>query len=230
MGVQNATTTRKIKEDASPNDDVGAAVMAEDLGSDGETHEQLFYRLYDADDDAVVSSRPANFAANAAVDDDEFFDIDSSSGQIKVDSDEDLNFESQEEYRVAVTATDPGGSISMPIFVTIKVLNVNESPKFGDEDQADKENLSSARYKENTATTTPVSTYTATDDENAAVTLLDGQTVNGQVLEWSLSGNDAEHFSLCSADDISARSTERLADATDSLLHTARFRSISDSR
>ena len=93
---------------------------------------------------------------------------------------------------MAVTATDPNGSSSVPIIVTIKVVNVNESPKFEDEDQADKENLTSARYKENTSTTTAVSTYTATDDENGAV------VPSGQVLIWALSGNDADHFSLCS--------------------------------
>ena len=54
IGVQNATTTRKIREDASPNDVVGAAIVAEDLGSDGQTHEQLFYRLYDDGDPALT--------------------------------------------------------------------------------------------------------------------------------------------------------------------------------
>ena len=200
-GVQNATTTRKIKEDASPNDVVGAVVTAEDLGSDGETHEQLFYRLYDADNTAVASDRPASFAPNVGVDDDAFFVIDSSSGQIRVDSDEELNFETQEEYRVAVTATDPGGLTDLPIFVTIKVLNVNESPEFGDEDRADDENLTSARYKEKTGTTTAVSSYTATDDENG------DEGTNGQVLKWSLSGNDAEHFSICKEDMTDAACT-----------------------
>ena len=188
-GVQNETATRTIKEDASPNDVVGAVVMAEDLGSDGETHEQLFYRLYD-DGDPLLAL-PNGVTANNILDEDEFFAIDSATGQIRVDTDEDLNFESREEYKVAVTATDPGGLVSPPIVVTIEVLNVNESPEFGDEDQADDENLMSARYKENTATTTAVSTYTATDDENGAV------DPDGQVLMWSLSGNDANHFSLC---------------------------------
>ena len=193
-GVQSDTTTRKVKEDASPGDSVGAAVIAKDPGPDGVTDEELFYRLYDVDDAAVdtAANKPTTFELNPDVDDDEFFVINSGTGQISVDSDEALNFEAQEEYRVAVTATDPNGSSSAPIFVTIEVLNVNESPSFGDEDQADKENLTSASYEEGgEATTTPVSTYTAADDENGA----DGAT--GQVLKWTLSGDDAAHFSIC---------------------------------
>ena len=41
----------------------------------------------------------------------------------------------------------PGGATSSPIVVTINVLNVNESPKIGDEDQADDENLTSSKVQ-----------------------------------------------------------------------------------
>ena len=187
--VQNATTTRKVKEDASPGNAVGEVVAATDKGADGQ-EETLFYRLYD-DGDAGIISLPTGINANDIENEDEFFFIDSATGQIKVDSDEKLNFESAEEYTVAITATDPGGMISQPIVVTINVLNVNETPKLGDPDKVAKSNLESAKHKEGTATTTEVSTYTATDDEN-------GDTGNnGEVLKWSLSGADMGHFSIC---------------------------------
>ena len=184
-GDQTGTTTKKVKEDADPGDLVGAEVAAEDEGADGQ-QEDLFYRLVDADeaDDTLPNNN---------VDDDAFFVINSATGQISVDTDEKLNFESVEEYKVRVTATDPGGMTSAPIVVTIKVLNVNESPKLGDEDQAKKSNLASARYKENpTATTTEVSTYSATDDEDS-----DSTPGPQKALKWALSGADMDLFSIC---------------------------------
>ena len=190
-GVQSATTTRKVKENAAPGDPVGAVVFAEDEGSDGQ-QESLFYRLYDDGDDTLNLFLPIGVTANSIDDEDEFFIIDRATGQISVDTDEMLDFESAEEFTVAVTATDPGGMPSQPIVVTIQVLNVNESPMFGDEDQADDENLSTRQYKEKTATTSEVSTYSATDDE-------DGDSTPGprKALNWSLSGDDMAQFSIC---------------------------------
>ena len=78
-------------------------------------------------------------------------------------------------YNVVVTATDSGG-LSDSITVNITVTDVNEAPTVS--------GSTAVRYAENGAAV--VAAYTATDPENDSVT-------------WSLTGADAEDFSISSA-------------------------------
>ncbi len=78
-------------------------------------------------------------------------------------------------YNVTVTATDSGG-LSDSITVTITVTNVNEAPTVS--------GSTAVRYAENG--TAAVAAYTAADPEGATVT-------------WSLTGDDAEDFSVSSS-------------------------------
>ena len=162
---------REISEDADAGDSVGAPVVASDIGADG-MEETLFYTL---SDDTSVS--PAN--------DDNFFIIDSGTGQISVDVDEMLDFETQEEFKVVVTATDPGNEPES-VNVTIKVLNVDESPVIEEPTQT-------AGFTSKTMPEHPhaifirlISSYTATDEEDST----------GSSLRWSLSGPDSSRFEL----------------------------------
>ena len=94
------------------------------------------------------------------------------SGQITVGSGTKLNYEGKRTYMVTVTATDPlGASSSIP--VTIEVTNADEAPEISGDDMIS--------YPEKG--TNPVATYTASDPEGASV-------------RWSLSGVDAEDFTI----------------------------------
>ena len=107
------------------------------------------------------------------------FTIDRRTGQIKVGAGTPLDFEDQSntdhEYDVEVTAKDPSGLMDM-IRVTIMVTNVDEDPEItaGEVTKV---------HEEKTAQDTAVSTYVATDPE-------------GDPIEWTLSGYDADDFSI----------------------------------
>ena len=93
------TTTREIREDATPGATVGASVAATDPERD-----RLTYTLGGAD---------------AA-----FFEIDASSGRLQTK--DWLNYEIRAAYDLTVWATDPSGFFDM-IDVTIDVVNVDEA-------------------------------------------------------------------------------------------------------
>ena len=79
---------------------------------------------------------------------------------------------------VTVTATDPSG-LSATVNVTIKVTNMNEDPEVT--------GMDSVRVPENTAVSTAVATYMATDDEDDKA---------GTAIIWSLSGTDGGAFNI----------------------------------
>ena len=107
------------------------------------------------------------------------FTIDLGSGQIKLKTGTELDFEgSQTSYEVEVKAEDPFGK-SDTTMVTIRVLNVNEKPDFMPADPEDK--VYAPKYDENG--TGPVATFTATDPEGAGI-------------DWSLKGADARYFNI----------------------------------
>ena len=197
--VQNSTTTRKVFENSAPGTLVGDPIAFMDEGEDG-SQETLFYTLADATPTADE------------IDDDQYFTIDSSTGQISVSNaaaDTDLDYEILDfapagdnpstarpdyQYEVTVTATDPSNAASSTK-VIIRVLDVDEAPKF-DEDAEGAENLVATTTPEATTTidydlavqatdtyNRNISTYVATDDEDENTTL-----------EWSLSGVDSEMF------------------------------------
>ena len=183
--------TMEVNEDNSleAGDPVGGPVTATDIGSAG-TQELLVYTV-----------DPADIADDDESLDQALFTIDRSTGQLKLaGTDTTLDFENPDdsnednEYVVTVKATDPSSTSSIAV-VTIEVQPVEEAPEFGMESEADAAtpaNLAATTTAENNATTTVLSTYNATDDE-------DGTT---NVLTWSLSGVDKDKFSLC--DDASA--------------------------
>ena len=106
------------------------------------------------------------------------FDIDDSSGQLKVASGTELDYETKDSYAVIVTATDPvtiddPSADSDSIAVTITVEDVDESPTLTGED--------SVEYAENGLL--PVAEYKATDPEKESLT-------------WSLAGTDRGDFTI----------------------------------
>ena len=110
------------------------------------------------------------------------FDIVRSSGQLRIRSGTTLDHETKDSYVVMVTAADPGG-LSATVTVTIKVTNDPEEPVI-DGDSAPK-------YPEHTPITTPVATFTATDDEDDKA---------GEALTWSVGGADgATYFDISQA-------------------------------
>ena len=89
-----------------------------------------------------------------------------------------LNKEEKDTLMVTVTATDPSG-LSATVNVTIKVTNVDEAPEVT--------GMDSVRVPENTAVSTAVATYMATDDEDDKA---------GTAIIWSLSGTDGGAFNI----------------------------------
>ena len=190
-GDFNDPQVRTLKEDAAAGTDVGEEVDAEDKGRGGVVDEILLYQLSAGDSSGSLA--PGDSTAD---DDDAYFDIDSSTGQITVDSDADLDFdEGQREYRVRVKAIDPDRADGT-VDVTIKLVNVDEDPEIGAPTGTD--NLSAKKIDEINSTVANaldtynkrISQYTATDDEDDRDELLDD-------LKWSLSGSDASKFELC---------------------------------
>ena len=182
---EQATTSRKVAENAVAGTPVGAPVTATDLGSD-EQQEVLTYTM---DDDGAASDGDADK-----------FEIDRRTGQISVKDSDSLNFETREDantdgmYEVVVTATDPtGGQGGMDtIEVTIEVTNVEEPPVISD--MPESEGLTGTTTDEHTgivggpSTTTILSLYRATDHED--------DLISTTTPKWTLSGSDAEMFTI----------------------------------
>ena len=180
---EDATTTRSVMENAAAGTPVGAPVEATDIGSD-EQQEVLTYSLHEV--------------SGSAVDDDKF-EIDRRTGQIKVKASNSLNFESREDantdgnYEVVVRATDPEGSTSASdITVTIEVTNQEEAPEIAD--MLETEGLSSTITDEHTglqdgpSTSTILSLYRATDDED--------DPIPTTTPKWTLTGPDRDMFDI----------------------------------
>ena len=104
------------------------------------------------------------------------FDINRATGQIMTKAA--LDHETDDEYTVTVTATDPFG-VSANANVTITVTDMNEDPTITGSPAA------TISFAEND-TTTALPTYTATDVD-------DGETAT---LMWSIMGDDAGQFEI----------------------------------
>ena len=147
-----------VAEDASPDDTVGSPVEATDDARDTLT--------YELDDGADADS----------------FTIDSGTGQIKVSSAAEFNFESNKKtYTVTVTAKDPLGETDM-IQVTINVTDVDEPPTITAGDTVE-------NYAEIRTDKVGDFNYVATDPE-------DNDNAPQKILKWSLSGADASKFKI----------------------------------
>ena len=165
---------RWVFENAERGDIVGPPVVAKDKGADG-SYERLIYAL--------------GIHAQGAGTDPNSFDINRSTGQItvKTSDDDPLDYEADDEYIVTVTATDPS-TASTSTKVTINILDMKEAPKLAKATAT--ANLAAIEVEENTATTSALSTYTATDDEDDAAN-------PEPVLKWKLSGADKDMFQIC---------------------------------
>ena len=113
------------------------------------------------------------------------FDIVSTTGQITVGEDAELDYETKKTHTVTVTATDPSQA-SATITVTIMVVGADEPPVISVGGLA-VSGRSSIDYNENGMGM--VETYTATGPNAAMAT-------------WSLSGDDAGDFRISSSDGI----------------------------
>ena len=147
---------RAVAENAADGTVVGPPVAATDLNAgDAAVNDPLVYSLAGTD------------AAS--------FDIDSSSGQLRVASGVELDYEGKRSYRVTVEVTDGRdqngdddlAAIDARQHVTITVTNVNEAPVVTGE--------ATVSYQEDA--NGAVATYTGTDPERGTLT-------------WSVSGDD----------------------------------------
>ena len=117
------------------------------------------------------------------------FDIDASSGQLRTK--DDLDHETKTSYTVTVTATDRSNE-SDTITVTITVTDVNETPVVTGQSSVD--------YAENGTGT--VATYDADDPERVSI-------------DWSLSGDDSDDFSISTTGALTFKSPPNYEAATD---------------
>ena len=169
--------TRKVKEDAKPNElendgdtdvdetmqgDVGAQVMA----TDPNTSDLLTYTL--SGDDAVLFKIESDTGTEA----------DDRGGQISLKTGTKLNYEDKNTYMVKVTAADPDGE-KASVDVTIKVTNVDEAPKIMVGGLAISAGPTNPDHPENS--TADVGTYTVVGSMKDSAS-------------WTLTGNDASHF------------------------------------
>ena len=140
--------TRMVAENTPSGRNIGARVVATDSG------DVLTYSIDTTDE--------------------ETFDIDRATGQLKTQ--EPLDAEEMASYSVTVTATDPSGAFATAV-VTITVTGVDEDPSITTAV------VETALSFEEIADITALGTYAATDPESLAIS-------------WDVSGPDAGKFSI----------------------------------
>ena len=199
MGDERTAQERRVSENAEVDDLVGAEVVATDTRPDGNPDRLVYSLEADADENERVSGD--------GTEDISFFKIDSETGQISVKK-EGLNYEApgdagDKTYNVLVKATDTSMA-STTVKVEIKIVDVREAPEIGDENN---DNLAARSVEEKTATSTVLSTYQATDDEDDQDTDI--------TLDWSLEGADKDTFVLCKEDTFGPSCTDSTSDTPD---------------
>ena len=158
--------TREVEENSLPGTNVGAPVRA----TDPDEGDDLSYTITGGADMGAFEITAAN----------------RSSGQITVKKGTDLDFEgSQRTYMVEVTARDPFG-LEDSTMVTVMVTDDNEMPEIalpGDpcKEVQGSDDAVTCDYDEEG--TDPVVTIMAMDPE-------------GEMVTWSLGGDDAEDFDI----------------------------------
>ena len=182
-GDARTAQERRVSENAEVDDLVGAPVVANTNNLADGSPDTLSYSL---EDDTETNRADGDTSPGG---DTSFFKIDTATGQISVKK-EGLNYEATDPaptgdktYDVLVRATDTSGQ-GTTTKVAIEVIDLREAPKMGDEGPA--ANLPATSVPEiTTLTTTVLSAYTATDDEDS-----------GANLKWSLEGNGSSRFGL----------------------------------
>ena len=192
MRTTQATTSRDITENSPAGTPVGAPIVAMDEGADG-NQEVLTYTFV-----------PGNDASS--------YEIDGSSGQIRVGANANLNIErpptpdtipgqpaANPEDVVVVRATDPTDRYAN-VEVTINVTNVDESPIIttGLPTYTPNENS-----HEDSPTLTLGNEYTAWDPED-------------DTIEWSVSGTDRARFAISQSGQLSFKEAPNYEAPTDS--------------
>ena len=175
------STTRSVKENSSPGTKVGAPVAATDIGKNGR-QERLTYRLSGAD-------APS-------------FTINDTTGQIRVKSGTVLDTETKASYSVTVTATDPsdqgdtaaqGDQSRDTISITINVENVDETPIVTVLRTEGVTGTLEGGYKhDEPAGNNPTKLrieFAGNDPETET-------DVNTATIKWTLTGTDADDFSI----------------------------------
>ena len=155
QGTAGTAQTREVAENTPSGRNIGAPVVASDSG------DVLTYSI-DATDDQT-------------------FDIDRATGQLKTQAPLNADSGGTTSYGVTVTATDPFGAMAMAE-VTITVTGVDEDPSITT-DMA----KTAISFVENVGIGTPLDTYGATDPEGLAIS-------------WDVSGPDAGKFEISEED------------------------------
>ena len=159
-GMEITDAARSVAENSEAGTPVGEPVQATDAAETGP--DVLTYKLDEGNDAAS-------------------FDIDSGTGQIRVKAGKIPDFEdsnnTDHEYEVSVTATDPSG-LEDTIDVTINITNVDETPVV----TVDSDNT--ARTYDEKAKG-QVAIFSVMDEEDS-----------GSDLMWSLSGADGGKFDI----------------------------------
>ena len=169
---EGADARREVPENSAAGTAVGAPIMASDLNDD-----VLVYSLEGAD------------AAS--------FEIDSSTGQIRLKDGAALNHEAKNSYSVTVRVADgvdgDGNAETGPfaiddtIAISIAVTDVNEAPVFADEDAGAPGAQATRGIPENSGAGAPVVAPVTAADED------------GDALTYTLAGTDAASFEIESA-------------------------------
>ena len=187
----NGKTIRRIAEDASAGDSVGAPVIANHNPNDVLTY-------------TVAPKQNANTPAG-------YFTINSSTGQILVNAAAiPLNHETASKYVVIVTATDPGDQTDTTE-VTIQVTDVDEPPSVPDSETPDvQEKLTGCagvaiQYKQE-----------GTSDAATALCDYDSLDPEGSRVDWSLSGSDAADFEITTTGQLKFKALPDREDPQDS--------------
>ena len=198
-GDQVATTSRSIAENSPAGTVIGAPVTAVDL-DERNMQQVLTYSL------GVTDDAPS-------------FDIERGTGQIKVGSGTDLNFEVKPSYVVTVIATDPSGLATdgqgnpvrpSPLRVMIMVTDVPEDPSITDGPSNIEINeiiegldvLTISRDGVDDDDTVPqedngsfeLAVYESVDHE-------DDDDEDDKNVSWMLSGSDADKFEMATTTD-----------------------------
>ena len=191
---------RKVAENSPMGTKVGAPVAATDLNRAG-NQEALIYKLYNAgvDADAPGTAEGEGDARIFAIDNTgqitvatTTLDYDDPADTFSGTVNDDDKAADDSVYEVQVKAIDPTMA-STTIDVTIRVTNVDEAPRLDDATETANLSATSTPESPTTATTTLISTYTATDDEDDA-------EATQPPLQWTLQGPDSDMFQVCEGD------------------------------